>query len=324
MADALLEIDDLAVSFSGLRGDVQVLDGISFHVGHGEIVGLVGESGSGKSVTAFSTIRLLGPQGRIDRGQIRFDGTDLTMMSEPGMSQVRGRDISMIFQEPMTSLNPVFTIGLQIAEVLQEHLGLGRKDAYASAIELLDKVGIPAPQDRIDDYPHQMSGGMRQRVMIAMALACQPRLLIADEPTTALDVTIQAQILDLLRQLQRDSDMSILLITHDFGIIADITDRVIVMYAGQVVEEAKVDDLFQSPLHPYSGLLMKSIPTVGERRAKLPVIEGSAPAATAFPSGCRFHDRCPMAQDKCRVDAPVLAPCGDGRRVRCWFAGETP
>ncbi len=317
----LLEINDLAVSFTTLRGSVQVLDGVTLNIRRGEIVGLVGESGSGKSVTAFSAIRLLGAQGRVVGGTIKFDGDDLVAKSEKEMTCIRGRDISMIFQEPMTSLNPVYTIGLQISEVLQEHLGLGKKQAVANSIELLEKVGIPAAAERINDYPHQLSGGLRQRVMIAMALACEPRLLIADEPTTALDVTVQAQILDLLRQLQRDSGMSILLITHDFGVIADITDRVIVMYAGQVVEEALVDDLFQSPLHPYSGLLMKSIPTVGERRDRLPVIEGSAPVATAFPSGCRFHDRCPMVRDKCRNDAPGLTSHGGGRHVRCWFVG---
>ncbi|MFK5979836.1 MAG: ABC transporter ATP-binding protein [Rhizobiaceae bacterium] len=319
MNTPLLEIDNLVVSFSTLHGDVEVLDGISFGISEGEIVGLVGESGSGKSVTAFSTIRLLGSQGHINDGKIVFDGDDLVAKSEIAMTKIRGRDISMIFQEPMTSLNPVFTIGLQISEVLSEHLGLARSEAREQAINLLAKVGIPAPEERINDYPHQLSGGMRQRVMIAIALACQPRLLIADEPTTALDVTVQAQILDLLRKLRQDNAMAILLITHDFGIIADITDRVVVMYAGQIVEQAPVEALFEAPLHPYSRLLMESIPTVTARRDVLPVIDGVAPVATAYPSGCRFHVRCPKMQEKCRDEMPALEEVSSQRSVRCWF-----
>jgi oligopeptide/dipeptide ABC transporter ATP-binding protein len=318
MAASLLKVENLSVSFDTLHGRVQVLDGVSFDVGQGEIVGLIGESGSGKSVSAFSVMQLLGEQGRIDSGSITFDGTDLSHLSTTEISKVRGKDVSMIFQEPMTSLNPVFTVGSQIAEVLTTHLGLGRKEAHSRAVELLTEVGIPTAEARINEYPHQLSGGMRQRVMIAMALACRPKLLIADEPTTALDVTIQAQILDLLGKLCSESNLAILLITHDFGVIAEIAQRVIVMYAGQVVEVANVDDIFSNPLHPYTKQLMKSIPKIVERCKVLPVIPGSAPAPTNFPSGCRFHDRCPDATDRCSTDKQQLRSVQSSRVARCW------
>ena len=299
MAANLLKVDNLSVSFDTLHGRVEVLDGISFAIDEGEIVGLIGESGSGKSVSAFAIMQLLGEQGRIDSGSITFDGTDLSQLSVTEIAKVRGKDVSMIFQEPMTSLNPVFTVGSQISEVLTTHLKLGRQEARARAVDLLTEVGIPMAEARVNEYPHQLSGGMRQRVMIAMALACRPKLLIADEPTTALDVTIQAQILDLLGKLRDESNLAILLITHDFGVIAEVAQRVIVMYAGQVVEVASVDDIFSDPMHPYTRQLMKSIPKIAARCKVLPVIPGSAPSPTNFPSGCRFHDRCPDETDRC-------------------------
>lgn len=318
MVADLLKVEDLSVSFDTLHGSVKVLDGISFEVGEGEIVGLIGESGSGKSVSAFAVMQLLGEQGCIDSGSVRFNGTDLASLSATEISKVRGKDVSMIFQEPMTSLNPVFTVGSQISEALTTHLGLSRKAANDRAVELLTEVGIPTAAARINEYPHQLSGGMRQRVMIAMALACRPKLLIADEPTTALDVTIQAQILDLLGNLRAESNLAILLITHDFGVIAEVAQRVIVMYAGQVVEVANVDDIFSSPLHPYTKQLMKSIPKITERCKVLPVIPGSAPAPTNLPSGCRFHDRCPSATDKCSTEKQQLRTVHATRVARCW------
>ncbi len=324
MTDALLEVRDLVVSFSTLRGPVRVLDRVGFRVGEGEVVGLVGESGSGKSVTALSIMRLLGDQGTIDAGEVRFEGRDLVSLPERELRAVRGRRIAMVFQEPMTSLNPVFAVGFQVAEVLVEHLGLAAREARARAVELLRRVGIPAAERRARDYPHQLSGGMRQRVMIAMAMACRPRLLIADEPTTALDVTIQAQILGLMKDLGRESGTAVLLITHDLGVIAGMASRVIVMYAGQVVEEAPVRELFLHPLHPYTRLLLASIPRVSEKRPRLSAIPGAIPAPTALPGGCRFHPRCPDAVALCREAAPTLESHGPVRRVRCWRASETP
>ena len=323
MTEGLLKVEGLNVSFTTLRGQLNVLHEVSFGVGQGEIVGLIGESGSGKSVSAFAVMQLLGEQGRIDSGRILFDGEDLSTVSAKAMTKIRGKDVSMIFQEPMTSLNPVFTIGLQIAESLMRHLGMNRSQALSRAAGLLSQVGIPEAEERIGDYPHQLSGGMRQRVMIAMALACQPKLLIADEPTTALDVTIQAQILDLLVKLRNETNLAILLITHDFGVIAAIAQRVVVMYAGEVVEVADVDDIFSNPLHPYTRKLMESIPKITERCDVLPVIPGSAPTPANFPSGCRFHDRCPVAMDKCSAEAPSLLPVRSTRSVRCWRANAT-
>ena len=321
-APSLLDVRELRVSYATLRGRVEVLDGVSFEVGASEILGVVGESGSGKSVTALSVLRLLGEQGSIDDGRIRLAGRDLTALTDQEMLGVRGRDVSMIFQEPMTSLNPVYTVGFQVAEVLVEHLGLRTREAMARAAELLASVGIPAADRRVSSYPHQLSGGMRQRVMIAMALACRPRLLIADEPTTALDVTIQAQILDLMRELRTQLGTAVLIITHDMGVIADLADRVVVMYAGQIVEEACVGALFDAPLHPYTRLLLRSIPLASVKQALLPVIDGATPTPTAYPPGCRFHPRCPFAVERCSRDSPPLEAPGDGRRVRCWRAGD--
>jgi oligopeptide/dipeptide ABC transporter ATP-binding protein len=322
-AAPLLEVDGLSVSFTGLRGPVRVIEEVGFAIAQGEILGVVGESGSGKSVTALALMRLLGEQGRIESGRVRLEGRDLLTLSPPEMLKVRGRRMSMIFQEPMTSLNPVFTVGFQIAEVLVEHEGLSRRQAMGRAAELLRLVGIPDATSRIHDYPHQLSGGMRQRVMIAIAMACQPRLLIADEPTTALDVTIQAQILDLVQGLQSRFGTGVLIITHDMGVIARMAARVVVMYAGRIVEEAPARDLFRDPLHPYTRLLLRSIPRVREKRPRLLAITGTTPAPAAFPPGCRFHPRCPDAIARCRAEVPPLAAYGALRRAGCWRAGET-
>jgi oligopeptide/dipeptide ABC transporter ATP-binding protein len=320
----LLEVRDLSVSFQTPRGPVPVLDGVSLSVGEGEIVGLVGESGSGKSVTALTILGLLGEQGRVDGGEVRLDGRDLLPLSEREWLRVRGRQIAMVFQEPMTSLNPLLPVGFQVAEVLEAHLGLGRREALARAAELLRDVGIPDPGRRAQDYPHQLSGGMRQRVMIAMAMACRPRLLIGDEPTTALDVTIQAQILALLRDLGRAAGTAVLLISHDLGVVAAMASRVVVMYAGQVVEEAPARELFSEPRHPYTRLLLAMVPGVREKRPRLSAIAGSIPAPAAMPVGCRFHPRCPDAIPLCREAAPTLDAHGPDWKVRCWVAGVRP
>jgi oligopeptide/dipeptide ABC transporter ATP-binding protein len=319
----LLAISDLSVSFPAPRGRVRVIEQVSLAIGRGEIVGLVGESGSGKSVTALATMRLLGPQARIDSGSIVLDGRDLAALPERDMLDIRGPRIAMIFQEPMTSLNPLFRAGFQIGEALEAHLGVGRREARRRAVDLMRAVGIPSSELRVDDYPHQLSGGMRQRVMIAMAMACAPQLLIADEPTTALDVTIQAQILALMRKLRDDNGMGILLITHDLGVIAGMADRVVVMYAGEVMEEAPVRTLFAAPRHPYTRLLLKSVPRVAVKLPRLHQIAGTTPAPSRFPVGCRFHPRCPDALDKCRAAPPPLETGADGRRVRCWRADES-
>jgi len=321
MTGKLLEVDALGVSFG--RARVRVLDAISLSVARGEIVGLVGESGSGKSVTALATMRLLGDGARIESGAIRLDGEDLLTLSANDMRKRRGRDLAMIFQEPMTSLNPLFRAGFQIGETLEAHLGVSRAVARERAIALMRAVGIAAPERRVDDYPHQLSGGMRQRVMIAMAIACEPRLLIADEPTTALDVTIQAQILSLIRALRDAQGMGVLLITHDLGVVAGMADRVVVMYAGQIVEEASTADLFRRPRHPYARLLLRAVPRVTRKLDRLTQIAGSTPPPTRFPLGCRFHPRCPDAIEKCRTAEPPLEHDGQGGRVRCWRADET-
>jgi oligopeptide/dipeptide ABC transporter ATP-binding protein len=318
----LLEVRDLSVSFATPRGPVPVLDGVSLTVREGEVVGLVGESGSGKSVTALSILGLLGEQGRVEGGEIRLDGRDLVPLPEREWLRVRGRQVAMVFQEPMTSLNPLLPVGFQVAEVLEEHLGLGRREALARAVELFRGVGIPDPDRRVRDYPHQLSGGMRQRVMIAMAMACRPRLLVGDEPTTALDVTIQAQILALLRDLGRAAGTSVLLISHDLGVVAAMASRVVVMYAGQVVEEAPARELFREPRHPYTRLLLALVPGVKEKRPRLSAIAGSPPLPSAVPAGCRFHPRCPDAIPLCREAAPALDPHGPDRRVRCWLAAD--
>jgi oligopeptide/dipeptide ABC transporter ATP-binding protein len=302
------------------------VDGVSFHVNPGETLGIVGESGSGKSVTSLSVMRLIpNPPGKIQEGsRILFRGSngemeDLAQASEKRMRQIRGNDIAMIFQEPMTSLNPVFTVGFQIEESLRLHQGLSKKAARNRAIEMLQLVGIPIPHQRVDEYPHQLSGGMRQRVMIAMALACDPKLLIADEPTTALDVTIQAQILELLNKLQSELGMSIILITHDLGVVAETCDRVIVMYAGQVFEEGPVDDVFHNPQNPYTEGLLRSMPKLGQEVGRLAVIPGVVPSPIAWPEGCRFHDRCPYGWEKTEKEAPPLFEIGPGRKNKCWL-----
>jgi oligopeptide/dipeptide ABC transporter ATP-binding protein len=315
---SLLEVEDLAVSFARGGRRMRVLDGVSFSIEPGEILGVVGESGSGKTVTALSLARLLGEQGAIDRGAIKLGGRNLTALSADEMTKVRGRDLAMIFQEPMTSLNPLLKAGFQVAEVLMEHLGLDRAQARRRAIDLLDQVGIADPERRAEAYPHQLSGGMRQRVMIAAALACAPKLLIADEPTTALDVTIQAQILALLRDLRERTGAAILLITHDLGVIAETVDRVLVMYAGEIVEEAPVERLFAAPAHPYTRLLLRSIPSVEAKRPSLDAIAGAPPSPARFPGGCRFHPRCPLRIDTCVDTSPPREPAPGGGIVRCW------
>ena len=322
----ILQVENLRTWFRTDAGVARAVDGVSFHVNPGETLGIVGESGSGKSVTSLSVMRLIPqPPGRIEPGsRILCRGVkgveDLATAPESRMRQIRGNDIAMIFQEPMTSLNPVFTVGDQIMESLRLHQGLSRKAARNRAIEMLQLVGIPIPKQRIDEYPHQLSGGMRQRVMIAIALACDPRLLIADEPTTALDVTIQAQILELLNRLQSEMGMSIILITHDLGVVAETCDRVIVMYAGQVFEEGPVTDVFRDPQNPYTEGLLRSMPRLGQKIDRLAVIPGVVPAPTHWPSGCRFYDRCPYHWDKTRDEEPPLFEIGPGRRNKCWLA----
>ncbi len=316
---SLLAVKDLRTYFHTEDGVARAVDGVSFQVERGEILGVVGESGCGKSVTSLSIMGLVDDPGRIEEGSsIRFDGRELTSLSEKEMRQIRGNDIAMIFQEPMTSLNPVFRVGGQIVEALRLHRNLGRKDARARAIELLELVGIPVPERRVDEYPHQLSGGMRQRVMIAMALANEPDLLIADEPTTALDVTIQAQILELLLELRREMGMGVMLITHDLGVVAEVCDRVVVMYAGQVVEEGPVDDIFRQPAHPYTQGLLAAVPRPDRTGGELAVIPGTVPPPTNWPSGCRFRDRCPYAWDVCR-EMPEPLRASERQYARCWL-----
>jgi oligopeptide/dipeptide ABC transporter ATP-binding protein len=323
MSAPLLEVRDLKTHFRTEDGLVRAVDGVSFEIAAGETLAVVGESGSGKSVTSLSILRLVAsPPGFHAGGEIRFRGRDLLGLREPEMRAVRGREISMIFQEPQSSLNPVHTCGDQIAEVVETHEKTGRRAARERAVEMLRLVGIPAPEQRADEYPHQLSGGMRQRVMIAMALACRPALLIADEPTTALDVTIQAQILELLERLRRELGMAVLLITHDLGVVAETADRVAVMYAGQVVEYCTVAETFARTLHPYTAGLLASLPRLGRRSERLPVIAGNVPNPARFPSGCRFHPRCPVAQARCREAEPPLAPFEGAHAVRCWRAAE--
>jgi oligopeptide/dipeptide ABC transporter ATP-binding protein len=313
MTAPLLSVRGLTTSFGG----PPVVDDVSFDLMPGEVLGVVGESGSGKSVMALSILRLLAPPGRVTAGEIRFEGEDLLARSEAEMERIRGARISMIFQEPMTSLNPVFTVGDQIAETLREHQGLDRRAAQRKAIELLSMVEIAAAERRVDDYPHQMSGGMRQRVMIAIALACQPKLLIADEPTTALDVTVQAQILDLLRQLQRELGMAVILITHDLGVIAEFVQRVVVFYAARMVEQGPVGPVFRAPLHPYTDGLLRSIPHLDSAATRLQAIEGVVPNAFDLPPGCRFHPRCPHAAIACTEIDPELMTLAPERGAAC-------
>jgi peptide/nickel transport system ATP-binding protein len=317
---ALLQVEGLHVSFDTPRGTAHAVDGVDFSLQPGETLCIVGESGCGKSVTALSIMGLVPmPPARVS-GRIRFEGRDLVGLSRAELSDLRGDRLAMIFQEPMTSLNPAFTVGAQLAEVLVRHRGMDEAAARAATIEMLRRVRIPAPERRVDEYPHRMSGGMRQRVMIAMALLCAPALLIADEPTTALDVTIQAQVLQLMRGLRDETGTSIVLITHDLGVVAEMADRVVVMYAGQVVEQAPVGELFAMPQHPYTVGLMGAIPSIDAPRARLAAIDGMVPAATAMPAGCRFAARCPFADARCRDEAPPLAEVSPGHLSRCWKA----
>jgi len=324
----LLGIRNLSVSFDTDAGALGVVDGVSFDIAAGETLALVGESGSGKTVTAMSILRLIEAQrGRVRADSIRFEGRELTTASERELRALRGRRIGMVFQEPMSSLNPVLTLGDQIAEPLTTHLGVPAEQARDEVVHLLRLVNMPAPERRVDEFPHQISGGMRQRAMIAMALACRPSLLIADEPTTALDVTVQAQILDLLGRLQRELGMAMLLITHDLGVVASVAQRALVMYAGRVVEEADVPSLFDNPRHPYTAGLFESLPRIdapqGSSRRLRP-IDGNVPDALHFPSGCRFHPRCAFALGRCAERAPALRAASPGRLAACWHTEEQP
>lgn len=320
--DVLLRVDDLAIAFATERGDALAVDGVSFALKKGEILALVGESGCGKSATAMSVLRLIpDPPGRIARGSVLFAGRDLTTMRERDLRRIRGDRIGMVFQEPMMALNPVFRIGDQIAEPLRTHRGMGKAEAWGKAAALLDEVGIPEAQRRLRDFPHQLSGGMRQRVMIAMAVACEPELIIADEPTTALDVTVQNQVLHLLERLTRNRGNSLLLITHDLGVVAETADRVAVMYSGKIVEEATVGELFANPSHPYTQGLMRSRPRMdpAARHERLPSIPGVVPGPLARPEGCAFRDRCPVAVEQC-VIPPPNKELVSGHLCRCHLA----
>ncbi|MBA3568579.1 MAG: ABC transporter ATP-binding protein [Pyrinomonadaceae bacterium] len=317
----LLEVRNLQTHFPTRAGLVRAVDGVSFHLDRGELLGLVGESGCGKSITALSIMRLISPPGKIVGGEITFDGKNLLKLSEEEMRQIRGDDIAMIFQDPMTSLNPVFRVGEQIAEALRLHRKLSRKDARLAAINAMREVAIPDPARRADDYPHQLSGGMRQRVMIAMALACNPKLLIADEPTTALDVTIQAQILELLDGLRKSRELAVLLITHDLGVVAEVADRVAVMYTGKIVEESPVEELFARPRHPYTEGLLRSVPKLTAehvaKKERLETIEGVVPSPTDLPPGCHFAPRCQFRVPRCTEGEIPLYDLEGGVKVRC-------
>jgi len=315
---ALLEIEDLSVSFATRAGNLRAVDGMSFSVEPGEVLGIVGESGSGKSVAMLALMGLVAAPGIVKARRMAFDGRDLQAMSARERRHVAGKDIAMIFQEPMTSLNPCFTVGYQIIEALATHAGDSSRVRRRHAIELLEQVGIPAPESRIDAYPHQLSGGMNQRVMIAMALAGNPRLLLADEPTTALDVTVQAQILDLLLRLQRERGMALVLITHDMGVVAETAQRVLVMYAGQIVEQQHAEGLFAAPRHPYTAALLDALPERSPGAARLPTIPGMVPGLADRPSGCLFHPRCHFADRRCRAEMPELRGL-DGATVRCHY-----
>ena len=316
--EKVLDVQDIQVGIRDKTMFTSILEDVSFTVNQGESLAIVGESGCGKSMTALSIMGLLPTNIDLGSGRIHFDNKDLTKLSSVEMNKIRGKDIAMIFQEPMTSLNPSFTIGNQLAEAFRFHTNYNAKEIREKSIEVMGKVRIPDPEEKLDVYPHHLSGGLRQRVMIAMALACSPKILIADEPTTALDVTIQAQILDLLNELQQSEDMTIMMITHDLGVVAETCHRVIVMYAGQVIEEATVEELFESPFHPYTRGLILSAPQLGDLKEKLYVIPGSVPDIDNMPNGCRFAERCEFATDICREEAPQLKEVGKGRRVRCW------
>lgn len=322
-AETILRVEELVTEFRTEHGVVRALDHVSFEIPAGKTLGVVGESGCGKSVTALSIMQLIPiPPGEIVSGKVFYDGKDLLKMSESEMRDIRGNEISMIFQEPMTALNPVYTVGNQVGEAVRLHQGKSKKEAEQIAIEMFKKVGMPSPEERVRNYPHQMSGGMRQRVMIAMALACNPKLLIADEPTTALDVTIQAQILELLGDLQKETGMSVMLITHDLGVVAETCDEVVVMYAGRVVERASTEKLFSAPRHPYTAGLLKSVPTFdasahsGGEKGKLQEIPGMVPSLYELPDGCKFQDRCSIVTELCREKEPELVSIGK-RQVRC-------
>jgi len=324
MSEVLLEVKNLCTYFETARGTVRAVDGVDFTLNEGDTLGVVGESGCGKTVLALSIMRLVPvPPGRIVSGNVIFEGTDLIRLSEEEMRKVRGKRISMIFQEPMTSLNPVFRVGEQIAEAVELHLGLSKKEALDHAVAMLRLVGMPSPEERILDYPHQMSGGMRQRVMIAMALSCRPKLMIADEPTTALDVTIQAQILDLINRLKEKVGSSILLITHNLAVVAEVAQYVGVMYAGHIVEYGNVLRIFKNPRHPYTVGLFRSIPQKRRRTKKdrLQAISGLVPELLGLPAGCKFHDRCSEVSPRCREEGPPLLEVEPGHQVRCWLYG---
>jgi len=327
MTGSELKVENLKVSFSGKEGKLTAVNGVSYHLKAGEILAIVGESGCGKTVGALSILRLIPePPGKIESGSITFNSRDLLQLDAKELQQVRGKDIAMIFQDPMTSLNPVLTLGDQIMEPILRHTSLTKKEAWEKAVAGLRSVEIPSPEEKMDQYPHQLSGGMRQRVMIGMALSCSPKILIADEPTTALDVLIQAQIMDLLRHLQEQTGMSILLITHDLGMVTEIAQRVIVMYAGEIVESGPAKELFQTPLHPYTLGLKNSVPKLGQKREsgkRLVEIPGNVPSLNKLPSGCAFHPRCPSVMERCKSEKPVLREVGHEREVSCWLE-ETP
>ncbi|MFF2481073.1 ABC transporter ATP-binding protein [Paenibacillus sp. NPDC058071] len=325
MAQHLLEVQGLKTEFKRGGGSIQAVAGVDFHIKKGEVLGLVGESGCGKSVTSLSIMRLLkDTPGKIAGGSVTFEGTDLTKIPESDMRRIRGNEMAMIFQEPMTSLNPVLRIGKQLSEPIMLHMGYNRKKAREHAVHMLELVGIPRANEVFDDYPHQLSGGMRQRVMIAMAMSCNPKLLIADEPTTALDVTIQAQILDLMKRLKEEQDMGMLLITHDLGVVAELCDRVVVMYAGRVVEEAPVRELFENPQHPYTKGLIQSVPKLRQKVRRLDSIKGNVPDLSQMPAGCKFAPRCQFAMERCQTEEPALLAIegGQGRKSRCFLTEE--
>lgn len=322
-SETLLEIKDLCVEFKTMAGTVHAVDHLSYTLHRGEKLGIVGESGSGKSVSSLAMMQLIpNPPGKVTGGQILYNGKDLVKLSEREMEKIRGNEISMIFQEPMTSLNPIIRCGKQIAESLRLHRGMKKKEAMEEAIKMMQAVGIANPAVRAYEYPHQMSGGMRQRVMIAMALACQPQILIADEPTTALDVTIQAQILDLIRDLNQSMNTSVVFITHDLGVVSELCDTVIVMYNGHIVEKAPVADIFREPLHPYTQGLLSAIPRITKERKPLSTIEGMVPNPVERIKGCRFWPRCPKACDRCRKEEPPVFSAEENRQVRCWLYAQ--
>jgi len=320
-ADPLLKVEDMVVEFPTRRGVLRALDGVSFHLDRGEVLGVVGESGAGKSVTGSAVIGLIDPPGRLAGGKVYLAGERIDDLDEGAMRRVRGKRIGMVFQDPLTSLNPLYTVGRQLTETIETHTDLTPKEARARAIELLHAVGIPAAERRIDDYPHRFSGGMRQRVVIALALCAEPSLVIADEPTTALDVSIQAQIIAVLKRMCREQDAAIMLITHDMGVIAETADRVAVMYAGRIVEVGPVAELIRNPSHPYTQGLMACIPQLGERRPRLAQIDGAMPRLTDKIDGCAFHPRCPQAMDRCRREAPP-AFGQNGRETACWLMAD--